>query len=473
MVSFGPNFVRHMNKYLFILCFMSVFGFSDSRTSSISDLQVLEKELDALDGEVLVLFDIDRTLIVPDDAILRPPADNQLDILLGGSKVKSDGGAHKYLFREILLKAPHSLVDKGSVEMIQRLQAKGIPVIAFTAAPSGKVGDVDSVIDSRIVEMRQFGFDFSPAFSSVGTLEFTRDPSKEFPPTFKEGILCSSLHSKGATLKQFLKVTGYRPDYVILIDDQKEYVLSVGSAAEDLGIHYIGYHYTAAEDLPCELDPEVAAFQLRHFLENDEWKSDAEAKILLQGKPVAIYFDFGGVMAQPDREVQLDYLVEKGFPKDAIQDSPYFRWMQLHLAEIEYLSKKALENHISFTPTVIEEYRLIKRSSVGEMPGMSDLVRTLRQMKYEVNLITNIRPENLILIQPFTSLFDRVVHCPKDPGERQEAWEMELAHHGQSLMLIDDQELNVKEAEKLGIQAIHFQDVEKLIHELTHRSILK
>ena len=111
-------------------------------------------------------------------------------------------------------------------------------------------------------------------------------------------------------------------------------------------------------------------------------------------KPV-IYFDFGGVMAQPDSQVQLNYLVETlGFPAEALRDSPYFRWMQLHPSEISFLKQKAEEYQISLTDDDLIQYSEVKRNSVREIPGMRELVLSLRQMHYEVNLVTNIRSEN-------------------------------------------------------------------------------
>lgn len=199
--------------------------------------------------------------------------------------------------------------------------------------------------------------------------------------------------------------------------------------------------------------------------------------VMLQREtPKVIYFDFGGVMVQPDRQVQLDYLVEKlGFPRKEVENSPYLCWMQLHPEEVGFLTEKAKDNHISLTPEALEAYRIVKKNSVREIPGMSELVSVLRNMHYEVNLITNIRPENLDLIEPLRGKFDHIVHCPKDPGERQETWENERNQHGlkgSQFLLIDDQKPNIDEAEQLGIQAIQFQNVTALIEELAQRHVL-
>jgi hypothetical protein len=260
--------------FLLAILFGSFLG-ADAKIFSTSDLRQVEEVIG--EGEGLVLLDVDGTLIVPEDAILRPAADALLDQLLGGDKIQMLPTGNRYIFREILLKASHRLVDPQSIPLIQNLQERGIPVVAFTALPRGKVGDVESVADYRLEELARFGFDFSPAFAHLGTLELPKDADKEFSPFFKQGVLFSSLHSKGDVFKSFLRASGYRPKWVILIDDQMKYVQSVEKAAKELGIEYVGIHYTAADELPCILDPDLGAFQVRHFLRNGEWKSDEEA----------------------------------------------------------------------------------------------------------------------------------------------------------------------------------------------------
>lgn len=100
----------------------------------------------------------------------------------------------------------------------------------------------------------------------------------------------------------------------------------------------------------------------------------------------------------------------------------------------------------------------------------------LREMNYEVNLVTNIRSENFDLVEPFRSLFNEIVHCPKDSGERQEAWEMQWASHNmkpEQFLLIDDQEPNIREAHRLGMQSIQFENVDSLITKLMEQGILR
>lgn len=266
-----------MSKYLFLIFLIAArLNGNEMKIFSSPDIQRLESEVEGLDGEVLVMLDVDSTLVVADDAILRPKGDSLLDRLLGGDKVLKVSGGSRYLFREILLKAPHSLVDARSQEVIQRLRERNVHVIAFTGVPRGKIGDVENVGAWRIEELTRFGFDFKDAFSEVGTIELAKDPDQEFSPIFTQGILFSSLHSKGKVLRSFFEKVGYQPKWMVLVDDQMEHVQSVGKVAEDLGINYVGFHYTAAEELPSILDPDRAAFQVKHFIDHGEWKTDLE-----------------------------------------------------------------------------------------------------------------------------------------------------------------------------------------------------
>ena len=106
---------------------------------------------------------------------------------------------------------------------------------------------------------------------------------------------------------------------------------------------------------------------------------------------------------------------------------------------------------------------------------MLELIGKLRAMNYEVNLMTNIRGENYSVVAPFEVLFDQVIHCPKSAGERKTSWENEWIGHAKSadqFLLIDDQEPNVTEAERLGMKSIQFKNVDLLTQQLIERHIL-
>lgn len=236
---------------------------------STNDFGLIEKEAGRLDGDSLVLFDVDATLIVPNDAILKPIGKNLFKQLIANHTDRD-------LFREIRMQAQHALVDNRSISLVQKLQQDGIPVIAFTAAPS-KVRGVDQPGVWRVDELQKYGFDFSPAFPNLNFLELPKNSNQQHFPLFKSGVLYSSFHPKGDILIMFLQQLGLEPKKVIFVDDELEHVQSVVTALDKQGIPCIGIHYTAANEVFCDLNVEQACFQINYFVENDVWLGDKES----------------------------------------------------------------------------------------------------------------------------------------------------------------------------------------------------
>lgn len=236
------------------------------------DLAHIEELAEKLDCSSLILFDVDGTLIAPDDAILKPHRQRLFEELIAGHPERD-------LFRDIHLQAPHSLVDSASVALIQKFQEKGIPTVAFTAAPS-KAKHPGEPGDWRIDELLQFGFDFRPAFPDHPILHIPKEPDKIFHPLFKSGILFSSLHPKGDILIHFLQILGFTPNKILFIDDNIAYVQSVVGSLERIGIECIGVHYTASQETPSHLNLEQARFQISFFLDKDIWLDDQACKTL-------------------------------------------------------------------------------------------------------------------------------------------------------------------------------------------------
>lgn len=238
-----------------------------------SDFGHIEQEIHALDQNCLVLFDVDATLIVPDDAILKPKGKALFNELIAGHTDRD-------LFRDIRMKAPHSLVDHRSISFVQCLRLQKIPVIAFTAAPA-KVRGSAPPGEWRVDELKRYGFDFRHSFPQCHFLELPKDAHQPHSPLFKSGVLYSSFHAKGDILLAFLKALGWNPKKVIFVDDELVHVQSVVASLETYGIPCTGIHYTAANEFPCDLNLEIARFQIHYFIEHDLWLGDEECKKLL------------------------------------------------------------------------------------------------------------------------------------------------------------------------------------------------
>jgi len=265
-------------RLIYIFIILTINSLFAGEIITTNDFGLIEKEAGGLDGNSLVLFDVDATLIVPNDAILKPKGKDLFKRLIASHTDRD-------LFREIRMKAPHALVDDRSINLVQKLQRNKIPVIAFTAAPS-KVRGVEQPGVWRVNELQKYGFDFSPAFPNSNFLELPKEANQQHFPLFKSGVLYSSFHPKGDILVIFLQQLGLEPRKVIFVDDELEHVQSVVTSLDKQGIPCIGIHYTAANEVPCDLSVEQAHLQISHFIKHDIWLGDKESKQLLENASV-------------------------------------------------------------------------------------------------------------------------------------------------------------------------------------------
>lgn len=241
-----------------------------------SDFSLIEKECHKLGKSSLVLFDVDGTLIVPNDAILNPKGKDLFKQLIARYTDRD-------LFRDIRMQAPHSLVDNRSIGLVQNLLEQKIPVIAFTAAPA-KIRGVEQPGNWRVDELKRYGFDFSSSFPTCDYLKLPKNRNQQHFPMYKQGVLYSSFHPKGNILIAFLRRLDWKPDFVIFVDDELGHVQSVVFCLEKEGIPCLGVHYTAANEMPCELNPEQARFQVEYFVKHDVWLCDEDCTNFLLGE---------------------------------------------------------------------------------------------------------------------------------------------------------------------------------------------
>ena len=125
---------------------------------------------------------------------------------------------------QIALKARFSLLDENMFSMVQLLQKKKIPTLAFTASSAGRLKSMD-MAKWRISQLRELGLDFSLVFPKMPLIVFPKESSKKAAPMFQSGVLFSSKHPKGDVLKMFLEKLSWCPKRVILIDDTLSFSL--------------------------------------------------------------------------------------------------------------------------------------------------------------------------------------------------------------------------------------------------------
>jgi len=253
-------------RFFCAICFS--FGALFSEIVEVDSLDKAKIYFQKLDSDDLALFDVDFTLLVPDDAILQPKG---TEIISVTKRLKPD------LHSQLILSAKSSLVEKSLLPLIHDLQDRNVKTLAFTALMTGKYGKIENLADFRIEELKSFGFNFQNAFPNVKTIYFQKEAHKEQPPLYKSGILFSAKHPKGDILKQFLRAIDFYPSKVVFVDDQIQYLNSVESAMKEMGIAFVGIYYTAAKKLPAP-NENIAELQFRHLEDHGVWLNDEEAR---------------------------------------------------------------------------------------------------------------------------------------------------------------------------------------------------
>jgi hypothetical protein len=247
-----------------------------------SSLEVIENAIQQLDDDALVVFDVDYTLIVPNDLILTPCGEMYFQEFV--KKLRTLQAEGEMLGSQIALQCRVSLVDEKILDLLARLKEKKIKTIALTAMLTGQYGLIPNVEKWRLKQLDSLGINFGWSFPSIDSITLHAFEGKQSSPVFKQGVLASAKYPKGQVLVEFLKQIQWRPSKIIFVDDRMEFIESVETEVSKEEIPLISFHYLAAKNLPCPFDQQIADFQLAHLLQNDEWLSDEEAKQLLHSE---------------------------------------------------------------------------------------------------------------------------------------------------------------------------------------------
>lgn len=232
------------------------------------------------DTDTLVIFDINNTLIVPEDRVVR----SFKNILLQACEEASEQYNKEYLHSKILLRMRFCLVDPNSIPLIQSLQQRNIKTIGCTALRVGPYGMVSSLEDWRIESLQQLHV----SFSSVSEKKYLKIGVERSFVLFKHGVLFANGLTKGKALTAFLKTIGWRPQRILFLDASLNNLEAVERACSDAGIAYTGFHYTAVENAEADsetIDAQQAAvwqFQIAYLLDKGVWLSEKEAMGIIE-----------------------------------------------------------------------------------------------------------------------------------------------------------------------------------------------
>jgi putative hydrolase of the HAD superfamily len=200
----------------------------------------------------------------------------------------------------------------------------------------------------------------------------------------------------------------------------------------------------------------------------------------------AVISDFGGVLTnrlveafvafQDHSGISMEQL-SRGMQRVAERDGEYplYRLERGELTEAEFLTNLAwgLEEELGHRP-VLHGFRDIYFEALHGNEPMLDLMRELRDRGYRLAILTNnVREwEELWRAKlPVDEIFELVVDSAWVGMRKPEPqiYELTLARLGvpaKETLFVDDNELNVEAAARLGMTAVHFRSNEQAIPEI-------
>ncbi len=234
-----------------------------------------EVDFNAIKAETLVVFDVDETLIQPTDTYFINEGSSQAQAVKKKFIENHPEIKDWRIYEDILInQVQRPLLEPFIIEKINALQKIGVIIIAVTAMNTGKHGNYDRLEHWRYEHLGSFGFE--GAFNDL-IIDFELNGKK---PVFYKGILATDTSPKGPALFAFLDHINYKPKKIIMFDDSKDYLESVGQESKKHGVQFQGYWYKGAHEKAW--DQALIEYQIEHLMKHKKWLRDEKAYELMR-----------------------------------------------------------------------------------------------------------------------------------------------------------------------------------------------
>lgn len=286
--------LRRLNLYLLasLLLFLPACSLFESNIKEIDSLSQANSELASADQGTLVVFDMDDTLIEPEEKIFHliyrnindfAPSDTDFIKQLRHKfeKIATEKNDSEYLNKltcAVFAKTKFIPVEQQATTIVKDLQTRGIKVVALTASNAGRFIGIERMEKWRQSNLNQVGLDFSASFNVKEIIFDSLKKMFGFYPVFYNGILCAAGNPKGKVLAAFFEKIGWKPKKVIFFDDGYHHCKSVSAEMMALSLPVQCFWYRAAYKRKIKLDHDVVKAQLDHWIEHEEFLNENEVR---------------------------------------------------------------------------------------------------------------------------------------------------------------------------------------------------
>lgn len=278
--------VKNFLKFFFLYIFMhvsTVYG----QIAKISKITALNKIIQEIDPETLVIFDVDHVIIMPTDEYSFNRNSYRKHLWKEISSRYPEEEA-KFLRSIAILATKWTLVEDDIIKIFSNLKNRNISTIALTAYVTGKFGIIEKMEDLRIKQLNSVGIGFNNSTPLQGKIVINKLNNQYGVPMLKSNIIFTTEMDKSKVLQYVFINANYYPKSILFIDDQLNNLESVEKMCENLDIKFKGIHYTAVSNIP-EFIIDEDMEKLRFFILEREhrWLSYKELGKLYNNKRVA------------------------------------------------------------------------------------------------------------------------------------------------------------------------------------------
>lgn len=259
---------------LFLLVLLLPFTAFCSSIIENADLELIKKELEFATPDDLIIFDVDNTLFMAKDLVLRPCGEKFFLKQFESFSNTMPESQIKLLGSKILLKRNICAVNEQLPRYIQQLQRRSLKVIALTSLLTGPFGAISSLENWRTDELKSLGYDFSKTFPRYTHIVFGDLMKENSLPIYKDGVLFSSYHTRGEILLAFFRRVKWQPAHIYYIDDDRNTIDSIYGTMTADKIDCKCFHYRAVEAFKDILNEEIANKQFTNLRTHEEWLDD-------------------------------------------------------------------------------------------------------------------------------------------------------------------------------------------------------
>jgi len=256
----------------------ATFFVSSFTAANIQNVQTMAEALSGVDSDILVIFDLDNTVMMPPQSLggeewydyfveKRTKENETKGISFAKAKEMAiDQGLKEW--NQFHTTAKVIPVEEETPTLITKIQSMGAKTMALTARPI-------ELANATVFQLNSIGIDFN---KRTVTSALVRVPGKNVSQ-FKSGaLLVGPKNNKGKILVKFLKQLQLKPKKNYFIDNKLHHVENVAKALEPTKVLYFGRRHGAADRKIEAMDKDVVEIQHQYFF--GEVLSNAQAQLL-------------------------------------------------------------------------------------------------------------------------------------------------------------------------------------------------